>query len=102
MSWAKSLKVAAVALANKTAGAQPFAVVATASSGLPVSLASSTPAVCTLQGKMVTVVGIGQCTIVATQPGDTSFNPAAEVGQSFQVNSAGQMFTAFLPLVERE
>ncbi len=39
---------------------------ATASSGLPVSYASATPAVCTVAGSTVTMVGAGTCTLVAS------------------------------------
>ncbi|WP_374008259.1 hypothetical protein [Delftia lacustris] len=52
---------------------------ATASSGLPVSYASSTPAVCTVAGNVVTMVAAGTCTVVASQGGDAQWEPAADV-----------------------
>lgn len=57
---------------SKTYGDAPFSVTATASTGRPVTLSSQTPAVCTLSGTTVTIVGAGDCTIRAstqTEPG---------------------------------
>jgi hypothetical protein len=52
---------------------------ATASSGLPVSYASDTPAVCTVSGSVVTMLTPGICTIVASQGGDANWLPAEPV-----------------------
>ncbi len=73
-------------LANQTYGAASFTVSATASSGLPVSFASTTPGVCTVAGSTVTLVAAGTCTITASQPGDSIYLPAPLVSQSFSVN----------------
>src|SRR5208282_2226576 len=52
---------------------QPFnttvALVATASSGLPVSFTSLTPAVCTVSGSIATLNAAGSCTLQAIQQG---------------------------------
>ena len=45
---------------------------ASAGSGLPVTLTSSTPEVCTVVDGLVTAVAAGSCTVVATQEGDTT------------------------------
>ena len=67
-------------------GAAPFALSATASSGLPVSFRIvSGPA--TISGNMITVTGAGVVTIEASQPGNASFNAAATVQKSFTVLS---------------
>jgi hypothetical protein len=50
----------------------PHTLNATATSGLPVSFASSTPTVCTVAGNQMTVVSAGECRIVASQSGGTS------------------------------
>jgi alpha-tubulin suppressor-like RCC1 family protein len=72
------------ALANKTYGDPPFAVTATSSSGLPVSLSVfSGPA--TISGNTVTLTGSGTVTIRASQPGDANFNAAVNVDRSFTV-----------------
>jgi hypothetical protein len=75
-------------LPDKQLGDPPFSVSATASSGLPVSFASLTPAICTLSGNTVTLLTTGSCTIQATQPGNASFNPAPPVAQTFAVKSS--------------
>jgi hypothetical protein len=78
------------ALSNQTFGAAPFTVAATASSGLPVSFASTTPAVCTTSAATVTLIAVGACTIQATQAGNTNYAAATPVNQSFQVTQAIQ------------
>jgi large repetitive protein len=73
------------ALSNLPLGTAPFMLSATASSGLVVSFASNTPAVCTVSGAMVTLVASGTCTVQATQAGNTNYAAATPVNQSFQV-----------------
>ncbi len=74
------------ALPARTLGIGPFTVNATSSSGLVVGIASSTPSVCTVSGKTVTLLTTGTCTLVASRAGDGQFNPASSVSQSFTVN----------------
>jgi hypothetical protein len=71
------------ALANKTFGDPDFAVSATATSDLPVSFAASGQ--CTLSGNTVHVTSAGSCTITASQAGNSDFNPAPDVPQSFTI-----------------
>ena len=78
------------ALGNKTFGAAPFGVGASASSGLSVTFASTTTSVCTVSGTTVTLVVVGQCTIAADQAGSANYNAAPQVTQSFAVNAASQ------------
>jgi len=86
------------ALASKAYGAAPFALSATASSGLAVAFSSLTSPVCTVNASTVTLVGVGTCTIQATQPGSASYNPAPSVSQSFTVVQGVQTITfAALP-----
>jgi hypothetical protein len=68
---------------------EPVALSASASSGLQVSFASSTPAVCTVSGSAVTTMVVGACMITASQSGNASYAPAQDVTQSFQVNPPG-------------
>ena len=77
-------------LPDKTIGDPPFKVSATASSGLPVSFSSKTKTVCTVAGKTVTLAAVGTCRIAASQPGDTTYAPAAVVVRSFTVAKASQ------------
>ena len=58
-----------------------------ASSGLPVTLASQTPAVCSVAGLTVSLLAAGNCSLVAQQVGDASFLAAAPVTQSFTVGT---------------
>jgi hypothetical protein len=71
--------------ASATVGGPSYAVAARASSGLPVSLSSGTPSVCTLAGSTVGFLEAGTCTIDANQPGNSNFEPAPETRQSFAV-----------------
>ena len=71
------------ALPNKTFGDPDFTVTAMASSGLPVSFAATGQ--CTLAVNTVHLTGEGACTITASQAGDSNFDPAPEVAQSFTI-----------------
>jgi hypothetical protein len=57
-------------------------VTATASSGLPVTFSSLTPAICTVSGSTVTGAAAGTCTVAADQAGNANFNPAPQVTQN--------------------
>jgi hypothetical protein len=69
------------------------AMTATASSGLAVSYASATPAVCTVSGSTVNLVAGGNCGIVASQAGNSDYYAAAAVGRNFAVTLAAQTIT---------
>ena len=58
---------------------------ATASSGLPVSLSSTTTAVCTLAGSAVSFKTTGSCTITASQAGNSNYLAAPSVAQTVTV-----------------
>jgi len=80
-------------LASQVFGTSPFAVSATASSGLAVGFSSQTTAVCTVSGTTVTLVGAGTCTIQATQSGNANYAAATPVSQGFTVTQASQTIT---------
>jgi ABC-type Fe3+-hydroxamate transport system substrate-binding protein len=80
-----SQTIAFGALSNQPYGTAPFTVSATASSGLAVIFYSETSRVCTVSGSTVTLVAVGSCTIVATQPGNADYAAASPVDESFQV-----------------
>ncbi len=69
--------------------ASTLSLSATASSHLPVSFASRTPKVCTISGASAKLLIEGLCTIVASQPGNSSYT-AASAKQSFDVSLASQ------------
>jgi large repetitive protein len=71
------------ALSNVKLGAAPFTITATASSGLTVAFASTTPSVCTVSGNTVTIVAAGTCSITASQGGNAIYAAATPVTQSF-------------------
>lgn len=75
-------------IADKTYGGATFTVTPTASSGLPVTLTSLNPEVCTVAGNTVTIVSAGSCTLLAEQDGDTQYNAAPRVSQTFTVAKA--------------
>lgn len=61
---------------------------ASASSGLAVSFSSTTPGICTITGAgAMTLVSAGNCTIVAAQSGDSAWNAATTVSQTFAINA---------------
>lgn len=78
-------------LASKTYGDAPFTVSATATSGLAVSFAATGN--CTISGNTVTITTAGSCTITASQPGDTNYNAATDVSQSFTIAKAAATVT---------
>ncbi len=70
-------------------GSSAYHVVAKATSGLPVEFgaASGSDDICTVTGAKVTLVGVGTCTINATQRGNSNYLPAPRVSQSFSIGS---------------
>lgn len=73
---------------------------ATASSGLPVTVfTSSNPAVATVSGTTITIVGAGTTTITASQAGNPLFQAAPDATQLLTVKKADQIIT-FDPIPE--
>ncbi|CAK0763599.1 conserved exported hypothetical protein [Gammaproteobacteria bacterium] len=96
MSAAKT--VTAVFKANQTIGAISFSSAslvvggtttasATATSTLGVTFSSSTPSVCTVNGRTVTGVAAGTCTIAANQAGNANYNAAPRVTRNLTVTT---------------
>ena len=73
------------------------ALSASATSALAVTLASTTTSVCTVSGSTATLVAAGACTITASQAGNASFGPAADVSQTFGVGKASQSIAFLKP-----
>ncbi|WP_097459084.1 Ig-like domain repeat protein [Mangrovitalea sediminis] len=72
-------------LTDHTLASGSFSLSATASSGLTVTFASATPQTCTVAGTTVTLVTTGQCTVAASQGGNSTYSPATPVNQSFNI-----------------
>lgn len=85
-------------LAGRTFGDPPFAVSATATSGLPVSFTSSNSAIATISGNvtvgfLVNITGGGNVTITARQTGDANYLAAPNVGRTLTVSKTPQSIT---------
>lgn len=74
------------AIANATYGDAPFALGATASSGLTVTYTSSDTSIATVSGNTVTLTGVGEVTIYANQAGNNAYNAAPQVSSTFTVS----------------
>jgi hypothetical protein len=79
------------ALGNKIFGDADFTVSASATSGLTVRFGASGN--CTVAGSTVHLTGGGSCTITASQVGDSNYNPAPDVPETFSIAKASQTIT---------
>ncbi len=84
------------AIAIQTVGT-PLTLEAFATSGLPVSLASTTPSTCTVSGTTASFTASGTCTLQANQTGNSTYAAATPVSQTFTVNGDSQTI-AFDPI----
>ena len=80
------------ALPDVPYGTAPITLTATASSGLPVAYAASGP--CSVAGAILTLTGVGSCSITASQPGSVRFLPAAPIVRSLLVTKAKTLVSA--------
>ena len=82
-------------------GGATYTPTATSTSGLTVALTidSSTSANCSISGGVVSFTAAGSCTIDANQAGNSSYNPAPVVKQTFTVGKGSQTlsFTSTAP-----
>jgi CHU_C Type IX secretion signal domain len=86
------------ALAAATFGDAPITLAGTSSSGLALSYASSNPAVATIAGNVVTILGAGTTIITASQAGNANYSMATDIQQTLVVNKANQTISfAALP-----
>jgi hypothetical protein len=81
---------------HATVGGPTYNVSATATSGLPVSfsIVSAASSVCSISGSTVTFTGTGTCTIDANQPGNSDYQAATQVDQTFSVSPSGPAITS--------
>lgn len=78
-------------LANKNFGDADFTVSASTTSQLAVSFSASGQ--CTIAGTTIHLTGPGSCTVIASQAGDSNFNSAADLPQSFNIARSNQTIT---------
>ena len=87
---AQSARNQAITFAQPAAqrfGTPDYRVLATATSGLAVTFASTTSAVCTVTaGGIVHLASVGSCTLAATQAGDGTYSAADTVTRTFTVS----------------
>lgn len=82
------------ALPSRTFGDATFNLSATGgASGNAISYTSSNPAVATIAGSTLSIIGAGTSTITASQEGNANFNAATDVSQTLTVNKAAQSIT---------
>jgi len=90
---AQSQTITFAPLITKTFSAGTINVTATASSGLTVTFSSTSPAVCSATGTLVSLLSVGTCSIQASQAGNPSYAPAESVTETFQITQAAQTIT---------
>ena len=81
---------------NKTLIQSPVTVSATSTSPQPVTFTTTTPAVCTsggTNGATITLLTIGSCSVVASQPATSVYSAATPVTRTFTVSQATQTIT---------
>ena len=79
---------------SKSFGSPAFELVASGgASGQPVTFTSSNAGSATINGNLLTIVGVGTTTIRAAQAGNDSYSAAVDVSQTFTVNKANQVIT---------
>lgn len=81
-----------------TFGDADVTVTATATSGLPVTLSATGS--CTLTGTSLHLIGAGDCTIDASQPGNENYLPAPNVESTISVSKAKQS-VSFTPPTDK-
>jgi hypothetical protein len=90
VTQAQEVRITSTPTLMSTLGGK-YQVVATATSGLPVTLATgpaTTNGACTITGTTVTLVRNGTCVITADQPGNNDWAPAPQATQSIAVTRA--------------
>lgn len=71
-------------------------LVATASSGLPVTFSSNTPDTCTVSGDTLSLLKAGECSVTATQAGGDGYAPASS-SQLFVIPKRPQLISFINP-----
>ena len=96
--WVKqnqTISFTSAAPAAAVVGGTSYSPTATATSGLAVSLAidAASSSVCSISGGAVSFQSVGTCTINADQAGNTTYNAAPQVQQSFTVGQGANVIT---------
>ena len=88
----QTITFTSTAPASATVGGATYAPTATASSGLAVTFTvdASAASICSISGGNVSFLAAGTCVIDANQAGDSNYNAAPQVQQSFAVGKGDQ------------
>jgi FG-GAP-like repeat/Beta-propeller repeat len=78
---------------STTFGVAPIAISATSSSGLAVTLTSTTSTICSIVGSALKIAGAGVCVVRATQEGSGNYNGATPVDRTLKIARAAQTIT---------
>ena len=84
-------------LADKTFGDAAFSVSATSTSGLTVTFNAGPAANCSVSGTTVTIGNAGSCTVTAAQAGNSNWNPALSVNETFTIAKAAGSVSINIP-----
>jgi uncharacterized repeat protein (TIGR03803 family) len=87
-------------IADKAPSTATVELIASSSSGLPITFTSSNSAVATIEGKIVTIKGQGTTIITASQAGNEFYSSAPNVEQPLTVAKLDQTIT-FYPLINK-
>jgi uncharacterized repeat protein (TIGR02543 family) len=79
---------------DMTFGAADQAITASSTSGLTVTLASSTTSVCTIISNSIRIVSAGTCTVTANQAGNGVYAPATQVSNNVIISKASSSVSA--------
>jgi hypothetical protein len=90
-----SQSIGVISFSNAVTVGAATAASAVATSGLAVTLSSTTPGVCAVSGITIIAIAAGTCTLAANQAGNANFNAAPQVTQSVAVLALD--FTRLLP-----
>ena len=78
---------------DKVFGSGTVSLVATSTSALTVALTSATTGICTMSGTTLTLAAVGTCTVNANQSGNSNYEAANQVQQTFTIAKADQSIT---------
>jgi alpha-tubulin suppressor-like RCC1 family protein len=90
--------IAFASIATQEMSDLKVALVASASSGLPVSFSSNSSIVCRVEGAFAVFVAAGSCTITANQVGDATYAAASPVTVTFVVKDLTPGTITFTPI----
>lgn len=68
-----------------------YSILASSTSGLPVSFESSTPDFCSVSKSTITLIKVGWCTIIASQDGSDFYSPAQRVEAVIAIQGKNQI-----------